>query len=242
MKKYLTHPYLLNPPHLVTIALVGVGGTGSQVLSSLARMNTGLTALGHPGIHVTAYDDDIISESNIGRQLYSPSDVGANKAVSSVTRINRYFGYDWEAIPQQYSISDQANIIISCTDTVWSRKVLNHNFRIVDAKAIDHRSNMYWLDFGNTKDKGQVILGCCLEDKYNLKTSVEMLDFDSIDEVEQGPSCSLAQALSRQDLFINSTLANLGCNILWKLFTQGSLDHHGLYLNLQTMLVKGIPV
>jgi PRTRC genetic system ThiF family protein len=243
MKKYLTHPYLLNPAHLITVALVGVGGTGSQVLSALARTNTGLKALGHPGIHVTAYDDDVVSESNVGRQLFSPSDIGVNKAVSSITRINRFFGFDWEARPTQYDILKQANIIISCTDTVSSRYIINSNFRHVENRAIDHQINMYWLDFGNTRDKGQVVLGCCLEDpKYKLPTSYELMDFESVDEMEQGPSCSLAQALSRQDLFINSTLANLGCNILWKLFTQGSLDHHGLYLNLQTMSVRGIAV
>ncbi len=28
--------------------------------------------------------------------------------------------------------------------------------------------------------------------------------------------CSLAEALEKQDLFINSTLAHIGCDLLWK--------------------------
>ena len=48
--------------------------------------------------------------------------------------------------------------------------------------------------------------------------------------MDSGPNCSLARALSEQDLFVNSILAQLGCNILWKM---SSVDeHHGLLLNL----------
>ena len=58
--------------------------------------------------------------------------------------------------------------------------------------------------------------------------------------VMDGPSCSLAEALERQDLFINSTLAQLGCGILWKMFRNGVIEHNGLYLNLDTMKVNPI--
>ena len=40
----------------VNIALVGVGGTGSLVLSGLVRLNHALRQLGHPGIEVKVYD------------------------------------------------------------------------------------------------------------------------------------------------------------------------------------------
>ena len=48
--------------------------------------------------------------------------------------------------------------------------------------------------------------------------------------------------MDRQDLFINSTLAQLGCNILWKMFRNGMIEHHGLYLNLETMKVNPINI
>ena len=50
------------------------------------------------------------------------------------------------------------------------------------------------------------------------------------------------EALEKQDLFINSTLAQLGCNILWKMFRNGMIEHHGLYLNLSTMKMNPITV
>lgn len=55
MKKHITHPYIIKPIHLLTISVIGIGGSGTQVLSCLARINTGLIALGHPGIHVIAF-------------------------------------------------------------------------------------------------------------------------------------------------------------------------------------------
>ena len=63
-----------------------------------------------------------------------------------------------------------------------------------------------------------------------------------VKEKDSGPSCSLAEALEKQDLFINSTLAQLGCNILWKMFRNGMIEHQGLYLNLSTLKMNPIPV
>ena len=66
MKKiHYTDNYLLKPYHPVTIHVAGAGGTGSQVITNLARMNVALQALGHPGLHVTVFDPDIITEANL---------------------------------------------------------------------------------------------------------------------------------------------------------------------------------
>ena len=101
MKKiHYTDNYLLKPYHPVTVFIIGAGGTGSQVVTNLARMNAALQASGHPGLHVTVFDPDTVSQANIGRQLFSETELGLNKAVSLVTRINCFFGYAWTAEPQ----------------------------------------------------------------------------------------------------------------------------------------------
>ena len=38
--------YLINPQHPVTVNVIGAGGTGSQVLTCLARFDTALRGLG----------------------------------------------------------------------------------------------------------------------------------------------------------------------------------------------------
>ena len=48
-KIHYTDKYLLNPYHPVTVSVIGAGGTGSQVVTGLARMSVALQALGHPG-------------------------------------------------------------------------------------------------------------------------------------------------------------------------------------------------
>ena len=54
-KIHYTDQYLLNPYHPVTVFVIGAGGTGSQVVTGLARMGMALQALGHPGLHVTVF-------------------------------------------------------------------------------------------------------------------------------------------------------------------------------------------
>ena len=63
---HYTDGYLLNPQHPITISLIGAGGTGSQVLTCLARLDVTLRNLGHPGLFITLYDPDDVSEANIG--------------------------------------------------------------------------------------------------------------------------------------------------------------------------------
>src|SRR5580704_15961927 len=79
--------YLINPTNPVSVNLIGAGGTGSQVLSALARINHSLIALNHPGISVRVFDNDIVTSANLGRQLFSASELGLNKAVALINRI-----------------------------------------------------------------------------------------------------------------------------------------------------------
>lgn len=170
MKKiHFTDRYLLNPRHPVTVFVIGAGGTGSQVITNLARMSMALQALGHPGLHVTVFDPDTVSQANIGRQLFSETELGLNKAVSLVTRINRFFGYAWTAEPQcfptrNFSEDSTANIIITCTDNIRSRLTLWKFLKKVRKENFsDHSAPIYWMDFGNSQTKGQVIIGTVRE-------------------------------------------------------------------------------
>ena len=76
--------------------------------------------------------------------------------------------------------------------------------------------------------------------KMNVIT--EEVDYAKIKEKESGPSCSLAEALEKQDLFINSTLAHIGCDLLWRMFKEGKTLYRGAYVNLETLKVTAIPV
>ena len=136
MKKiHFTDRYLLNPRHPVTVFVIGAGGTGSQVITNLARMSMALQALGHPGLHVTVFDPDTVSQANIGRQLFSETELGLNKAVSLVTRINRFLRIRMdcrtEMFPQRRNFQDMIqpnNYYLHMTYTsrleIWNSKKL----------------------------------------------------------------------------------------------------------------------
>lgn len=242
---HVTDTYILNPTHRITVALVGIGGTGSQVLAGLARMDQALQGLGHPGLHVTAYDPDAVSESNIGRQLFSPADVGVNKAVLSITRTNRFFGTDWQAVQSRFhSKCEKANITISCVDTVAARVEIAKALKGANSGE-PYNWKYYWMDYGNAHSTGQVILGT-VNAKSGSVALKNVLDYfprlSKTKDKDTGPSCSIAQALNKQDLFINSTLANLGLSLLWKIFREGGTQYNGFFLNLKTLQSTGIRI
>ena len=253
-RKHYVHQYMLDPWHPLTVALVGVGGTGSQVLTSLGRMNYALKQLGHNGLHVTAYDNDIVTPANCGRQLFSPAEVGRNKAEVLISKVNAFFGTDWDSVPKFFDeTTELANIVISCVDTVSARMVIDK--RLKEGNVYSHIGDMlrcyYWLDFGNTQNTGQVILGTAYDFKEDMKIRgnvsklrcvTDFFDLSKVNEKDSGPSCSLAEALSKQDLFINSTLSQIGMAIMWKMFTKGVLETQGAFLNLETMKVNPIKV
>lgn len=250
--KHFVPNYILNPQHPLTVSVIGAGGTGSQVLTSLGRMNYALKELGHQGMEVKVYDADVVTTANCGRQLFAPQEVGLNKAGVLVTKLNMFFGTSWECCPEMFTErSDRSNIVISCVDNVKSRLAIKSNLANGAVYRRDRHETFYWLDFGNTKDKGQVVLGTphCIEQPKGrrclvgyLPTITDLFDLESVNERKNGPSCSLAEALSKQDLFVNSTLANIGMALMWKIFTKGVLDVHGAYLNLETMKVNPIRV
>jgi PRTRC genetic system ThiF family protein len=238
------------------VYVVGAGGTGCQVLTALARINCALKSLGHQGLKVTAFDDDIVTRANLGRQLFTPLEVGANKAEVLITRINRFFDFEWDAVPSQYPYKDKsfkqtANITITCVDNVKARLSIGKFLRSKKNKMReDAEKAYYWLDFGNTANSGQVVLGTIekvgqpqsrkSESVEKMKCVDQLFDLTKVNEEDSGPSCSLAEALTKQDLFINSTISQLGCDLLWKLISTGSIEQNGLFLNLKTSKMNPI--
>lgn len=244
--------YLINPTNPITVNLIGAGGTGSRMLTELARMNHSLIALGHTGMQVCLYDDDIITPANMGRQLFADAELGLPKAVALINRTNRFFGTSFKAVTQQFNACNlkafpnggRANIYISCVDTVSARfeiAEILENFKNSD--VYQRNKSLYWLDLGNSQNTGQALLSTINQIKqpssqlYNTIANLPMIT-QEFDELMQGqndhsePSCSLAEALEKQDLFINGTLASMGVSLLWKLFREGMTQQRGFFLNL----------
>lgn len=232
--------------HRVSIALVGCGGNGSQMLTGLARLNHALTALGHPGLRVRAYDPDTVSEANMGRQMFGSFDVGASKAHVLVNRLNAFFGLDWEAFYGKYQRDDHAaDIMIVCVDSAKARHDIH---RMTSAYA-----PAYLMDMGNRAADGQVIFGQpnhAGREKSAAPGHVElpspyMLFPELVDPLaveDDTPSCGLAEALERQELFVNQAIVTPALSILWEFFRHGQLTWHGAFVNLRTGSMRPLQV
>jgi PRTRC genetic system ThiF family protein len=246
----------------ISINLIGAGGTGSKVLTALIEMNESLLALGHAGLQVRVWDDDEVSQANIGRQRFAESEIGMKKAVALINRANRWSGTFWKAETERFGRDTfgnlpnraMANIYISCVDSVKSRfeiaEVLN---RLGKGREIQNQP-LYWIDFGNSRNSGQVILSTIGDieqpssQKYNCFTNLPFVtdEFGEMlkqaEETDDTPSCSLAEALTKQDLYINGSLAQMGCSLLWNLFRNGSTLYRGFFFNLKEFRLQPIPI
>lgn len=253
---HFTNKYLLNPTNPITVNLIGCGGTGSQVLTCLARMHVSLLALGHTGLQVNVFDDDTVTEANKGRQLFADAEIGMYKAVALVNRVNRFFGTNWKAVPRRYGKGKQqpAMLTLSCVDNVAARFEIAEELQ-QQATTSQSQLNrpLYWCDYGNRQYTGQVVLSTIGEleqpqsKKFRTVENLPMVTEEFIillDEADRDdtPSCSMAEALSKQDLYINSTLAQMGASLLWRLFRDGMVTERGFFLNLKQYRSQPLPV
>ncbi len=240
---YKTPPYLINAPHRITIMLIGCGGTGSMLLPRLARLNYVLQQLGHKGIYVEVLDGDIVEEKNILRQNFTKDDIGENKAVCMVSKINMAFDTDWNAIPSNLEAEEElnGNIIISCVDNVSARKIISEKVDNLGNSHIDTLKTFLWFDCGNTRDTGQVVMSDTAymnEDKIRkLKTIFDIYgDLDKFDTEEiQGAGCSAEEALADQDLTINDEIAHICWRMLWTLFKDKKIEYQAIFTDLKSM-------
>lgn len=241
MANYSITSELNDPGHPFTIALIGAGGTGSQLLAHLGRIDKSLRAMHRTGLFVTMWDDDIVNPANVGRQLFTKGDIGQYKSTVLIERINRFYGTFWESRTEAIRPSKNghvpfahAKMIISCVDNVAARRIIKgaYDQRIADRQQYQ---NEFWLDTGNSLDKGQVILGCKqfkLPDVFDVCPNLEQHE-----EKDAGPTCSIADALGRQDLFINTYVASSAAQIVWDITYHRKLSFSQSFINLKSQRV-----
>lgn len=246
MLTHTLHPALANRNEPLRVLVVGAGGNGSKLTVGMKNLDGALRALGHHGVRLILADGDLVSQSNLVRQSFYPSDVGLPKATVLINRINMSCGLTWEAVPRNLGTNDlraaRPHILITCVD---SRKARGEMQRGMD----DHDSVVMHLDLGNLRDSGQFVLGCPLgyynrRKRDRLRTAFELFPelTDTTLPEDDTPSCSTLEALDKQDLFINDTLVTSALALLWRLLRHGEIEHHGAFVDLKTGSVRPLPI
>jgi PRTRC genetic system ThiF family protein len=229
--------------------VIGAGGNGSAVLFGLPYLHHALIAWGFAdGLNVTVMDADTVSPTNCVRQPFGAADIGQNKATILINRINLFHQISWHSDETFFSQGAQNNtgssydntvdFVISCVDTRAARREMHEAFNNVMGPW---RSVRYWLDIGNNASNGQFVLGQPLNcvnrrSKTRLRTVTEL--FPSIMDTSLGegplPSCSAAEALERQEPFVNNVLATSALSMITRLMRYGQIDHQGAFYNAES--------
>jgi PRTRC genetic system ThiF family protein len=219
----------------IKTVLVGCGGNGAQMLMGLASLDTALRAISPRSLNVTVVDDDTVSEANLGRQPFFRCDLGASKARTLTERINIAHGLGWKAVHGRAPASiDLARIdlVITCVDSAAARREIGAAIAALDATPF------YWLDLGNRATDGQFVIGRPArrgeKDVGRLPTVLEAFPelADENGAEDDAPSCSVAEALEKQSLFVNRVVASHALALLFDLLGRGSIGNAGGFVNL----------
>jgi PRTRC genetic system ThiF family protein len=218
------------------ITLVGAGGTGSYLASLLAQMAYTLNKItdGQKSVSIRIIDDDVVSEANIGRANFYPCDLGLLKAEVIADRLRYGLGVDITTCTKKLNpigyFNRHCDLVVTCVDSAKFR----WEFGRANSNAT---TETLWVDVGNGAHDGQVIVGHLGKPNgekypniYDLYGDI-MLDADDDDQ----PSCSLEEALFRQDLGVNHHAATRAFNAIWSLVRHGKLNYSADYFNFQEL-------
>lgn len=252
----MSRQFLISQRHATRrcdVVVVGAGGTGSQFADQFCSMATALIELGHPGFRLVLVDPDYVSESNIGRQRFTRADIGHPKAEVLAHRLNLFYGSDQLEIMSVVGAIEElriqsANVVVGCVDSTASR--LSIAFALMGGENGERAAAMpdtLWLDCGNDDQRGQVILGSHPlydgEDRLPnvLDLHPEMLA-GHLEQDDATPSCSVADALARQDWPINRQAALAATDLLWSLFRYGKIAHHAMHFESNPARMTPMPI
>lgn len=220
------------------VLLVGAGGNGSEMLSALAKIDSGLKAFGHSGMDVVVLDDDVVSEANCYRQRFHFQDIGQLKSLVLVHRLNQMMGLNWTAIPEKLTKQwmTNADLIISCVDNYATRKLIFESKDVVQEHTL-------WMDLGNGDKFGQIVIGTLSDANPNPVDNVVDLYPEILTTTDKPnkASCSAIESLTRQDLMLNQMMACQAGNILWQLIRKGKISFNQLRVDSEHCEVEPIP-
>ena len=136
---------------MLDVTVIGVGGTGSYLVPPLARM------LNSSNFHskLTLIDYDLVEMKNIDRQNFIISDLGYYKCDVLQRRYSSAF-HNVEIKVTRQKISDKptmipGQIIISCVDSIESRKAIIYN-------CLRRKTPTILIDSGNEDQYGHVTI------------------------------------------------------------------------------------
>lgn len=238
--------------YIKTVTIVGCGGTGAQVARIVGRMAYDMQRSRKHAPQIVLIDPDTIEEKNVGRQLFSPSLLGKNKAECVGRMLNLALGLDVRWIPDHVDAVRHfdrygGNLVISCVDDHEARKEIN-------------RVNGILVGSGNHTDSGQVCIGNTddpdlmrkfingRDGKYPYLPKEGLLFPELLQAEPPRPipestaSCAELVAEGSQHLLVNDMMATVVGQYVYKLLHRQPITSFVSYVSADGMSVRSVPI
>jgi ThiF family len=150
-----------------------------------------------PPLALTFIDGDTVERRNVGRQLFTAREVGKPKAQVLAERLNAAFGLGIVAVPTMATAGlltelhpgyQTIGVLVGAVDTASGRRALHD--------ALARSAWRIWLDVGNERDWGTVMLGTATEARQLRGTALPLLRLTGADDAGT-PAASRAACVSR---------------------------------------------
>lgn len=244
----------------VQIVIAGCGGIGAYMAMHVGRLMRVLYD-SVKGVNLTLCDPDIVGPENLGRQLFCEAEVGQPKAIALAKRYGGAWGLNIIVAVEEYSErlllheGSDLNIIIGCVDNTAARQTISHTLtRNPERVGPQSLPKYWWLDCGNLKDTGRVLLGSgptaehcrgafvgkkhCLVLPSPALQSPDLL-IPQRDETDYANmSCADLQRANLQSLNINDAIAVQANDMLTRLLVTHDLKRYQCAVNMASGSVR----
>lgn len=207
----------LNKDNSYNILIIGVGGTGSHLISFLAQM-IGNNLVYKNQHRIVLVDGDEVESKNLRTQKFLPNDVGLKKAEVLSERYENVFGMNISYVDRYITCKEDlirllnkdekvTNLIVSCVDNNKARAIIDDLF---NSKEMFLYGETIIIDTGNSSGSeeltGQTVVA--YRDSNIVKLPSVSTYFPQVlrDEPETVPVASCGQELL-------SNIQNIGANI-----------------------------
>ena len=179
----------------ISIAIVGVGGIGSNLASLIVpSLSQGNLSQRFSKININLYDSDKVEEANIFHQRFYHSNISETKVLATKKNLASFENDKLEIIAYEKDVRvrkdiEDNNLIVVCVDSS-------------EARMIVHSTDCIWLD-----------LRCRGDNFMAIDHTVTKSDIDKVTDQNQEPgSCQYEGAVDSGNIqfgFINA--ASFGC-------------------------------
>ncbi len=244
------------------IVIIGAGGTGSFAAQGIARLVFELKEHGR-SVEMLIVDPDRVELGNIPRSNFCSAEIGKFKAQTLAERLalawslqvcysNEHFDSE-NHLKQEANTYRQLTVLVGCVDNHRARLDIHRALEESEGYRSSEAANTWWIDGGNGKFSGQVLIGSTAR-KFNTADcfvgsticrklpAPSLVHPELLQDQESGiarraterVSCPDLVRLGEQSLNINQRVAIEIAEMLSSLLLTSSLRRFASYFDLES--------